>query len=356
MDSTTFDSQICVTSYNSTGFSQNKIDFIRTLLLFTDICCLQEHFLMTSKDKKHSNTNKIRKAYGQEYDMFITPAVKSNSEVSAGRAKGGLCTMWRKGLTKYVSKIESNNDRIQATKFSFTSCNILVINAYFMCDPRVNFNDTELLTLLGEIRRVIETSGCQNISLNGDLNCDFTRQTPFVEIVRDFFVGLKIKPIWSNPKNEIMPVSYTFCQIVENQARHSCIDHFVVNDRLYNAISEAGAVRSVENLSWHDPIYCKIKVGQLNLELEKEVRKSIPSWERATDIEKENYKFELENRLNNIDIPDSARDCRNVWCERHDFEMNDYCENVLEAKDQLPVSNKQKANRKSGRKITPSWN
>ena len=65
MDSAENDSQICVTSYNSTGFSQSKIDFIQTLLLFTDIFCLQEHFLLTSKDRKHSNTDKIRKAFGQ---------------------------------------------------------------------------------------------------------------------------------------------------------------------------------------------------------------------------------------------------------------------------------------------------
>ena len=48
-------------------------------MLFTDICCLQEHFLMTSKNKKHSNTDKIRKEFGQSCDMFISPATKSNS-------------------------------------------------------------------------------------------------------------------------------------------------------------------------------------------------------------------------------------------------------------------------------------
>ena len=69
------------------------------------LVCLQEHFLLTSKDRKHNNTDKIRKAFGQSYDMFLKPALKNNSEISAGRAKGGLCTMWKKGLTKYVSKI-----------------------------------------------------------------------------------------------------------------------------------------------------------------------------------------------------------------------------------------------------------
>ena len=101
--------------------------------------------------------------------------------------------MWRKELTKYVSKIETNNTRIQATKFSLESANFLIINSYFMCDPRTNFDDSELQTLLGEIRRIIEVSGCQNISLNGDLNCDFSRNTQFVETVRQFIQNLNLK-------------------------------------------------------------------------------------------------------------------------------------------------------------------
>ena len=107
MDSEESDSQLCVTSYNSTGFGQDKIDFMKTLLLFSDIFCLQEHFLLSSSDRKHSNTSKIRRAFGDNYDMYLVPAVKTSENITRGRGKGGLCTMWRKGLTKYVSKVES---------------------------------------------------------------------------------------------------------------------------------------------------------------------------------------------------------------------------------------------------------
>ena len=82
MDSEHSDSQLCVTSYNSTGFGQNKIDYIKTLLLFSDIFCLQEHFILSSSDKKHSNTNKIRRAFGDKYDIFIVPAVKKNDNIT----------------------------------------------------------------------------------------------------------------------------------------------------------------------------------------------------------------------------------------------------------------------------------
>ena len=61
--------------------------------------------------------------------------------------------MWKKELTKYVSKIPTENFRLQATKFSFPGCPLLVINSYFMCDPRgAIFDDMELLSLLEDIR------------------------------------------------------------------------------------------------------------------------------------------------------------------------------------------------------------
>ena len=113
MDDLHLDSHLCITSYNSTGFGQDKIDFIRTLLLFSDIFCMQEHFLL------EDNTSKIRQVFGEQYDMNIEPAVKSNDQVTRGRAKGGLCTLWKKGLTKYATKIETYNCRLQATKFHF---------------------------------------------------------------------------------------------------------------------------------------------------------------------------------------------------------------------------------------------
>ena len=85
--------------------------------------------------------------------MFIVPGKKDNSQVSRGRAKGGLATIWKKSLTKYVSRVKCDNFRLQATLFNLPSGGILVVNSYFPCDPRTNnFDDTELLTLLADLR------------------------------------------------------------------------------------------------------------------------------------------------------------------------------------------------------------
>ena len=46
------DNQLCISSFNSTGFGLHQQKYIETLLLFSDIFCLQEHFLLDAKDKR----------------------------------------------------------------------------------------------------------------------------------------------------------------------------------------------------------------------------------------------------------------------------------------------------------------
>ena len=84
---------LCLCSYNSTGFGIPVQNFISSLLAFSDILCIQEHFLQDCNDKKVSNTNILRKKFDNEFDMFIVPAVKSCSQISRGRGAGGLATI-----------------------------------------------------------------------------------------------------------------------------------------------------------------------------------------------------------------------------------------------------------------------
>ena len=143
------------------------------------------------------------KVFGDSYDMYIEPAVKPNSAINQGRGKGGLLCMWKKELTRYVSKIKTNNFRLQATKFSFPACPLLVINSYFMTDPRNNnFDDTDLLAILADIRLAIEQSQVTNILWGGDCNADFSRNTRFVQIIRDFIEDLGLVVFWSNPSDD----------------------------------------------------------------------------------------------------------------------------------------------------------
>ena len=165
---------ICLCSYNSTGFGISSQNYISSLLVFSDILCIQEHFLQHCKDKKVSNTSILRKKFDDEFDMFIVPAVKNCNQISRGRGAGGLATIWKRSLTKFVSQASCKSSRLQATKFDLPSSPLLVINAYFPCDPQNDsFDDTELINLLAEVKSIIENNQFYNVVIAGDLNCHF---------------------------------------------------------------------------------------------------------------------------------------------------------------------------------------
>jgi hypothetical protein len=241
--------KICITSYNSTGFGLHQQNYIETLSLFSDMVCLQEHFLLDAKDRKQSNTNKIRKTFGNKFDMYIVPAQKPNDSVSRGRGKGGLAILWKKYLTKYVSKVPCSNFRILAAKFSLPSSSLLRAD---------NFDETDLLERLDDLGTVVKDSNCRNLLWTGDLNCDFSQNTRFVEIVQHFISDLNLMVFWSNPNESIQTVDFSVEQTIRGVTFRSVIDHFVSTENVFKLVSEAGVIHSGEYISNHSAIYCKI--------------------------------------------------------------------------------------------------
>ena len=293
-----------MTSYNSTGFGIAAQSYIQTLLLFSDILCIQEHFLLDNKDKKHSNTNKLRNKFSNSYDMFIVPAYKENLQVSRGRGKGGLAMLWHKSLTKYVSRIKCNNYRLQATKFDLPSGALLVLNSYFPQDPRSsNFDDAEVLSLLTEIRSVIFESDCSNVLLCGDLNCHFPRQTEFTKLVNNYLDNMGLKIFWESSEENMKfeQIDYTHIHIVNQVAAYSTIDHFAGSQAVINCITEAGVVHDGSNHSNHSAIYTKLNVGVFNADKEKVKSEKRVDWSKATENAIENFKNDLASKLNLIE-------------------------------------------------------
>ena len=296
--------------------------------------------------------------------MYIVPAVKSDSAVTRGRGSGGLCTLWSKSYTKYVSKVECDSNRLQATQFDFPSGKFLLLNTYFMCDPRtVEFDEDPLRQLLEEIRTVITTSKCTNILIAGDLNASFERHSTFTEIIKDFFEELNLIIFWLNqentPERNIGPVTYTHTHMRENMAYFSTLDHFVSSERVFNSVKESGVIYSADNPSAHAPIYTKLAVGQLDVSLEEEVKRKCPSWGKAQEDHKTRYKQELQKKLENITVPECIYQCRDVHCRGHREEIDDYCSDVLTAVNDAAWENLPTAGgggKKEGVSQVAGWN
>ena len=330
---------LCITSYNSTGFGIGAQHFISTLSLFSDILCIQEHFLLDSKDKNHSNTNKLRKALEYKYDMFIAPAYKDSNQVSRGRGKGGLATLWDKSLTKYVSKVASNSFRLQGTKFSFPGGTFLLLNTYFPCDPRTNnFDETELLTLLEEIRQILIREECIYNLVLGDLNCHFQRQSTFTQLVHSFFTDLKLKIFWefSSEEYNIQEIDFTYSQVNNNQVSSSIIDHFIGNDIVINSVVDAGVLHDVNNPSNHEAIFTKLNLQNIDTSSEEKNNQKRVKWEKATEQAKKKYEEVLNTKLSNIAVP-SAINCKDVHCMAHMADVEDYTMNIMEAVESAAV-------------------
>ena len=352
--------QLCITSYNSTGTGLGTLEYMETLLLFSDILCVQEHFLLDSKDRKHSNTTKLRNKF-KNHDMFIVPASKGNNQVSRGRGKGGLATIWNKSLTKYVKKIKCENYRIQATEFNLPQGPIVLINTYFPCDPRTsNFDDTELMTTLTTIQNIITQAGPAIIWLAGDLNCHFNRNTRFTNLVESFFLDLGLSLLWENLEdlNISDGVDYTYMNSQNGIEHFSTIDHFACPRRAFSSVKEAGVIHADQNLSNHSAIFVRISVGELDTKSEKVASVKRVKWSTATEESKSAYKQQLAAQLLSLPVPECAV-CDQVHCPDHKEDIETYTIEVLEAienaaKNTLPISTigESKSKRK---KTTPGW-
>ncbi len=66
---------VCVTSYNSGGLALDRQNFIKTLNIFSDILCIQEHFLLDAGGKKHSNTYKLKTLFGLQQFLILLEGI-----------------------------------------------------------------------------------------------------------------------------------------------------------------------------------------------------------------------------------------------------------------------------------------
>ena len=305
-----------------------------TLLTFSDVLCIQEHFLLDCSDRKSSNTDKIRKKFNINHDMYIKPAEKDNTQVSRGRGKGGLATIWKKSLTKYVSKIDCINPRLQATKFSFPSSTLVVLNAYFPCDPRNSrYDDAEILNVLSEINNIVTNGGIHNFLLAGDLNCHFERDNLYTNLVKDYFRSLSLQTLWSISDPRIDNIDYTYCSFYNDIPSYSILDHFVVNELFFDKLVNAGVIHSGENLSNHEAIYVKFKVDKIDPALEIPPTVSWPCWSKASLESKNEYKKVLGDKLSLILMYEFCKDVNCNFINHYDA-IEEYTMEVHEAIEQ----------------------
>ena len=129
---------------------------------------------------------------------------------------------------------------------------MLILNTYFPQDPKTDDFDSDdlLITLIG-IQNIFKENDCTEVIWTGDINSDFSRNTKYVSIIRNFVNEQNLVRSWDQ-----FNVDYTHELNVQDTPYTSTIDHFFWNHCLSSNIPNAGVVHLANNLSDHSPIYC----------------------------------------------------------------------------------------------------
>ena len=341
---------LCVFSYNSRGFTEDKQDICKMLFANTDeyypIICNQENFLLKGNGYKVSQCLKDAR-------IIFKQATKESFD---GRPKNGMFIAVPGELKAYVKDVSPHHARVQAIVLSMKT-KILIVNSYFPTDPKTaDFDTTELWSTLSSIESVMKENDYDNVVWCGDINADFVRNTSFTTTIDRFVKDNSLKGAWEN-----FPVDFTHTFEMDDRTYTSTLDHFFWNERLTSYIMEADVLHLPGNTSDHCPVYCKLEIEKMDI---KETTQQIPqakapSWKRATPDQKMGFVVELEEKLNSITVPLSSR-CKNVHCNdpEHVHEADSYMVEILESiKDAaaqcLPGNSKAKV--KPGRSPIMDW-
>ena len=326
-------------SYNSTGISSSKCDFINNIFQDSNIffASIQEHF------KSNKNTQKYFNQQFQNMNSYVIPGFREQGQDN-GRAKAGLAQLNLKGINVKRERISTKSFRIQSQILNFPSCRLLWINAYLPTDPQtIIFDDKELAEVLSEIESIIRSTQYNYLILNGDLNYDKTRQTGFVENVMAFTNRVGLIDLWDE-----YPCDFT--HIHTDFKSTSVLDCFLVSENLLPLVKDCRPLHLGQNLSRHSPILLCLDLGKVPKKMKQSSwlpRK--PSWLKATEADIAKYKSDLQSKLEAVNIPHSVY-CSNPHCDNtgHSVEsdtmvLDILCSMVETSYTALPLAGGRKA-------------
>ena len=306
-------SQLTLSSYNSTGFGPGKPEYIADLVKLSDFVLLQEHWLRKSQFHRIKNIPCDKNINILSHDVS---AIDDNIFIN-GRGYGGCSIIWKSTLNGKVMPIIMNSNRICAVQVSLQSVTVLIFNVYMPCDVRSN--DNELVEIYGEIISKCNEMDCSNFIIGGDLNTCMKRTDSFFTKHLHYICDTEYMKPCSNFNNQ--NIKYTFTSPVDHGTH--VIDHFLVNNGLFNYITEYTSIHNGANLSFHSPILVKF---MFNVEYFKHAPReyaSKPKWQEANDQELYNYGVALDDNLDAISIPWDAMRCADMKCTDHSLHCHD---------------------------------
>ena len=218
---TTMD-KLCILTYNSTGLSSFKCQYITELLdkLNVNILLLQETWLVQGNLDRLGSIHPNYAAYG------ISGV--DDSSILQGRPYGGLGFLWNHRLSPYIKRIPTGCKRLCAISLQCSNMKMLLINLYMPVDNMSKSHVTdEFLSVCDAMEIMLNKYFDHQVLLGGDLNIDFSRNNAHDLYFKSLLERVSLTSCWDMP---ISTPDYTYSS--PHCDSTSQIDHFCFQQNL----------------------------------------------------------------------------------------------------------------------------
>ena len=352
MEVTYTSKNICLYSYNSRGFGDDKQDICKILTTkngsYLPIVCNQENFLL------RNNGYKVKQCL-PGFHIYLKSAVMDSMH---GRPRNGMFIAVPLEIKENVKDVSPNHWRIQAVVINTINSKILVINSYFPNDPKSNdFDTSDLLTTLEAINQILNTAQFDHLIWAGDLNADFDRHTKFTSLIEQYVDAKRLKRSWDK-----FHADYTHAVDSGGRTFTSVIDHFHWSSEIDNNMVDASALYLPQNMSDHCPVYRVLNIDGLNARTQVLAEtQPKPCWRKASQEQQNSFRINFKSNLEELAAPDCCS-CCDVHCENeiHNHACDDYLVSLLKclltaANECLPTSAGRSKNNNDKKPLIPEW-
>ena len=328
-----------ITSFNCQGFKDRNYNYIIDLFNDCNILLLQETWLYNFE---HNNFNNILISS----QHHAVSAMDEEIVGRIGRPHGGCAIIWHQSLNMSVIPINTISSRVCAVQIKSENVNCVVVSIYMPNDDNSNNTFEVFGDVLYELSTLTSLYDDSDIILGGDFNVDFNRiQSRNLNLFKHFINDEEL----ICPSIQITANNFTREDILGNR---SFIDHILLTKNINYANT---SIRyDGNNLSDHNPITMNISYNVKSLQ-QYANRCKVMNWSKASALNIQNYKEQLNYHMNQYQIPEEVLNCNNLLCEEHDNIIMQKLEElfnilIVSAHDTIPI---QFVN---GKKGIPGWN
>lgn len=316
---TMYNLRLC--SFNSRGFNVLKREYIRQLLLSSDVLFLQEHWL---------SDGQLTMLGDLDTDFTYTGVSGfGNNDVLAGRPYGGCAILLRASLNFSVQFLSVDSRRISAIRLTSDQYKLLLVNVYMPYEDR-NCNIDEFSDVLFQVESLLVNNIDCHYIIGGDYNVDISRDTVHTALLRSFSDSHSLLYASDFPGSNV-DFTYHF-----NMSRFSNIDNFMMSPFIFhNVLTCFNVIHHVDNLSDHEPvvIVLQLPVDIIVTRCIKGTNSQKVSWTKANNGHIDNYRRVLVDELHSICLPVTLLTCCDRRCQslEHVNDVSSFASDIASA-------------------------